>query len=160
MESANIEARKPRFGPRLKRMPFLMRLVVGLGLWIIGEYVAFSLVAQAIGINGAVLLTIATSLAGIYLLRRLGASARRTLTAMLRSGEVNVLAPEQLTAGVSAGLGATLLVLPGFLSDCVGLALLAYARAWRLFETPRPRPGEVVELSPQDWHRLDEGERR
>ncbi|HEY1736981.1 MAG TPA: FxsA family protein [Methylovirgula sp.] len=137
-----------------------MRLLIGLGLWVIAEYVAFSLVAQAIGLDGAVLVTIATSVAGIFLLRRLGASARRSLTVALRSGEVNVLAPEKLSAGMSAGVGALLLVLPGFLSDCVGLALLAYARAWRLFETPRPVPGEIVELAPQDWRRLDEGERR
>jgi UPF0716 protein FxsA len=143
-------------------MPFLLRIFLAFGLWLIAEYIAFSLVAQAIGLDGAILVTLATSVAGIIFLRRLGASASRTLASLLQSGELHLFSPERLSAGFSAALGATLLVLPGFLTDLIGLALIARAKAWRLFqiEEPARRTEDVVELSPQDWRRLDEHERR
>lgn len=145
-------------------MPFLLRIFVGFGLWLIAEYIAFSLVAQAIGLDGAIFVTLATSAAGIIFLRRLGASASRTLATVLQSGELHVFSPARLSAGFSAALGATLLVLPGFLTDLIGLALIARAQAWRLFQVqqvqePARRAEDVIELSPQDWRRLDERER-
>jgi UPF0716 protein FxsA len=144
-------------------MPFILRFGAGLGLWLIGEFIAFSLVAQAIGLDGAILVTLATSLAGILLLRRLGASAWQTLTAVLEArGDIDLLAPERLSAGVSAGLGALLLILPGFLSDGLGLLLIARsARAWHMAgDLPRRRGDDLIELSPQDWRRIDDDERR
>ena len=142
-------------------MPFLLRIFLGFGLWLIAEYIAFSLVAQAIGLDGAIFATLATSAAGIIFLRRLGASASRTLASLLQSGELHLFSPERLNAGFSAALGGTLLVLPGFLTDLIGLALIARAQAWRLFRVQEPvrRSEDVIELSPQDWRRLDERER-
>ena len=149
-------------------MAFLSRFLIALGLWIICEYVAFSLVAQHIGLDGAIIATLATSLAGIFLLRRLGASARQKLVEIVNSrGDVTWLAPERMGAGFAAALGSLLLILPGFLSDLIGLFLLArsgwswhHAAPSRNFAKPATNPANVVELSPQDWHRLDGGERR
>lgn len=144
-------------------MPLIMVFFTGLGLWLFGEFVAFSLVAQAIGLNGAIFATLVTSLAGALLLHRLGAAARQNLLGMLNAhGEPGWFAPERLGAGLSAGFGAVLLILPGFLSDSVGLLLIARAaRAWRTSgNRPRGKADNVVELSPQEWRHIDETERR
>jgi UPF0716 family protein affecting phage T7 exclusion len=156
-------------------MPLIMMFFAGLGLWLFGEYVAFSLVAQAIGLDGAILATLATSLAGVMLLRRLGASARESLMSLVNAnGEIGWFAPERLGAGLSAGFGAVLLILPGFLSDAIGLLLIARAaRIWhlpwnmpwatsgpRFGNPPRRKSDDVIELSPQDYRHIDEPERR
>lgn len=145
-------------------MPLIFRLFAGLGLWLIGEYVAFSFVAQQIGVEGAVVATLATSLIGILLLRRLGVSARQKIVEILNNrGDLTFLAPQRMGAGFAAALGSLLLILPGFLSDLVGLFLLARS-GWDWHNPGSTKsfkdPTRVVELSPQDWHRIDEGERR
>jgi UPF0716 protein FxsA len=145
-------------------MPLIFRLFAGLGLWLIGEYVAFSFVAQEIGVDGAVIVTLATSLLGILLLRRLGFSARQKIVEVLNNrGDLTFLAPQRMGAGFAAALGSLLLILPGFLSDLVGLFLLARSGwDWRNSGPPKSfsDPKRVVELSPQDWHRIDESEQR
>ncbi len=68
------------------------------------------------------------------------------------------LSPLTLRSGALAALGAILLVIPGFLSDCVGLALLL--PSWRHQElAAKPRDPNVIDLTPQDWHRIDDKER-
>lgn len=154
-------------------MPLIFRLFAGLGLWLIGEYVAFSFVAQEIGVDGAVIVTLATSLVGFLLLRRLGVSARQKIAEILNNrGDLTFLAPQRMGAGFAAALGSFLLILPGFLSDLVGLFLLVRS-GWNWHNPGSaksfgdPDPGRsfgdqprVVELSPQDWRRIDESERR
>jgi UPF0716 protein FxsA len=140
-------------------MPFAAAFIFGLGLWLFSEIFVFGLVADAIGVSGAILATLLTSLLGAALLRRLGRTARDELKAVLKDGASVRLAPGALESGVLAAFGAVLLILPGFLSDCIGLALLVPA-LWRpkraLPSAPEP---EVIELSPQDWRRIDEADR-
>src|SRR5579863_10251236 len=109
-------------------MPFIGALVAGLAAWVFAELLVFGLVADWIGVGGAILVTLLTSFLGVVLLRRLSQSARDALKAAFAdpSGSIR-FAPETLQSGFSAGLGAVLLILPGFLSDCVGLMLLAPA---------------------------------
>lgn len=76
-------------------MPRLSLVGLGLLLTVIVEIVLFVLVAHWLGVGLTVLLVLATSLLGAWLVR---------------------------SAGLLSGL---LLVLPGFLTDAVGLALLA-----------------------------------
>ncbi len=140
-------------------MPFAATFLFGLGLWLFSEIFVFGLVSAAIGLGGAILATLLTSLLGAVLLRRLGRTARQELKAVLKGGVVR-LAPGALESGVLAALGGVLLVLPGFLSDCVGLALLA--PALRRLSTPAPMPADkpdVIDLSPQDWQRIEERDR-
>ncbi|MGH6818409.1 MAG: FxsA family protein [Methylovirgula sp.] len=135
-------------------MPLAATFLFGLGLWLFSEIFVFGLVCDAIGLGGAILATLLTSLLGALSLRRLGRTARQELKAALKGG---VLAPGVVESGVLAALGSFLLVLPGFLSDCVGLALLAPT-----LRRPAPAPSknpDVIDLSPQDWRRIDERDR-
>ncbi len=141
-------------------MPLAAAFIFGLGLWLFSEIFVFGLVADAIGLGGAILATLLTSLLGVVLLRRLGRTARDELKTMFKSGASARLAPGALESGVLAALGGVLLVLPGFISDCLGLVLLA-----PMLRHPQPPPPasaekpDVIDLAPQDWRRIDETDR-
>ncbi len=145
-------------------MPLILIVFSGLGLWLFSEFIAFSLVANTIGLHGAIIATLVTSFAGVFLLHRLGAAARQNLLAMLNTGgETGWFMPERLRAGLSAALGAVLLIIPGFVSDSVGLVLVARAaQAWWLSGdrvAGNAKKDDVLELSPREWRHLDENDR-
>lgn len=141
-------------------MPYASALIFGLGLWLFSEIFVFGLVAQAIGVAGAILATVLTSLLGTVLLRRIGRKALDELKAMLKGGASLRLAPQILQSGVVAALGAVLLILPGFVSDCVGLILLTPVLRRSARPLPAAQKPDVIDLSPQDWRRIDEADRR
>jgi UPF0716 protein FxsA len=140
-------------------MPFAAAFIFGLGLWLFSEIFVFGLVADAIGLGGAILATLLTSLIGAALLRRLGRTARDALKAAVADGRAMRLRPEVLQSGVFAALGAVLLILPGFLSDCLGLALLTPVLRKPERTPPSPEKPDVIDLPPQDWRRIDEADR-
>ena len=128
--------------------------------WIFLEIVAFSFVAGRIGTLGALGLTLAASVFGLWRLKRVGLAAADGLREALSGG-----APRQgaLLDGTLEALGAILLVLPGFLSDFVGLALLApSARLWlaRRFGADGDGSGtrrgpEAIDLDAGEWRRIE-----
>jgi UPF0716 protein FxsA len=136
-------------------MPYVAAFFLSVCLWILAEVSVFGLVADTIGLGGAVLLTVLFSLLGLTVLRRLGGRARDVLTAALdQPSQTLRLSSLTLRSGAFAAIGAALLVIPGFLSDCVGLALLL--PAWRHQEmAPKPQAQNTIDLTPQDWHRID-----
>ncbi|HWB35843.1 MAG TPA: FxsA family protein [Rugosimonospora sp.] len=96
---------------------------IGIGalLLVIAEVAVFVLVAKAIGAVWAVLLIIAGCGLGGWLLRWEGVRAWRALRSAAGSAQpVGVGA----TSGVVGLLAALFLVVPGFLTDLAGLALL------------------------------------
>jgi UPF0716 protein FxsA len=141
-------------------MPFAAAILFSLGLWLFSEIFVFGLVADAIGLPGAILVTLLTSLIGALVLRRLGRTARDELKTILKGGTPVWLASGALQSGVAAALGAGLLILPGFLSDCVGFALLVPALRRPLRAPAPPVAPDVIDLSPQDWKRVDERDRK
>ena len=78
-------------------------------------------VGQAIGGWQTLLLLVADSLLGAWLLRREG---RRTWRAFRLALEQRRLPAREVADGVLVIVGGTLLITPGFLSDLVGLAFL------------------------------------
>ena len=105
-------------------MPYVAAFFLSVCLWILAEVSVFGLVADTIGLGGAVLLTVLFSLLGLTVLRRLGGRARDVLRAALdQPSQTLRLSSLTLRSGAFAAIGAALLVVPGFLSDCVGLAL-------------------------------------
>lgn len=142
--------------------------ILSVALWLAAEAVALALIVHLVGFAGAVLLTIATSLAGIAMLRRLGVAAafrlRQSLTS--RAEERTTVSRQTFVDGTLSALGSVLLILPGFVSDFAGLALAAPSiRSWVAERLPfgkgdgatgRRAAPDVVELAPQEWSRLDE----
>jgi UPF0716 protein FxsA len=126
----------------------------GLAAWAALEIIAFSLVAHTTGFLGAVVLGFATTLIGLSGARSLLDFWRRA-----RSGENG----EPMDAGLAA-LASILLILPGFLTDFAGLALMSpsvrrtlSARLGKNSQSPDPG---VVDLSPREWTRTNDPPRK
>src|SRR5262249_21382231 len=85
------------------------------------EVVAFVLVADAIGWGYAILLAVATSIVGAMLLRREGTRAWTRFRDVTAAGEKP---GPHLTKSVVGLLGAFLLMIPGFVTDAIGVLLL------------------------------------
>ncbi|WP_084143842.1 FxsA family protein [Methylocapsa acidiphila] len=146
------------------------QLMLGFAIWLIAEIVVFGMIVEILSFSGAVLLCLMTSLAGAAMLRRLGLSAAFRLRKALanRSQEQAGLSREALLDGTLAGLGSILLILPGFVSDFIGLALTAPSiRFWvteRIrvgkYAAPpdgrRPAAPKVIDLAAKDWTRVEE----
>jgi UPF0716 protein FxsA len=143
------------------RLPALF--VTYLALWLGAELAAFAAVVHLVGFAGAILACILTTLAGLSTLRRVGLSAvlRLRQTIARRANAQRGLSREVVLDGTLAGLGAVLLILPGFVSDFVGLALAAPSvRLWvierlKLGKFCRPSASKTTELAPWEWSRYD-----
>jgi len=155
-----------RYQGTYARQPLIrwpIRVSVYFVLWLGAELAAFGAVVHAIGFMGAIVASILTSLAGLAILRRMGASAavRLRQAAARKSSEHNSLSRETFVDGTLAALGAVLLILPGFVSDLAGLALAA--PSFRMWLSDRLNLGrkrtrtapEMIELPPREWRRLD-----
>src|SRR3954447_23399556 len=127
------------------------------------EIAIFIAVALKLGTLAALALTILTSLGGMAVIRNAGSSdVQRVRTAF---GERTISRIEVDGRGVLTVLGGFLLVLPGFLTDILGLLLLlpltqhlidaALRRAVVRMERASGRP-EVVDLPPGEWKRVPE----
>ncbi len=88
----------------------------------IAEIVVFILVAKAIGLAWAILIALVTSAAGLWLLRREGIRGWRRFRSAVNEGRPP---GREGVDGFVGLLGALLLLTPGFISDVVGLLLLA-----------------------------------
>ena len=138
-------------------------IVLSILLLPLAEIIAFISVAALIGLPYALLLMLGTTLVGFVTLRQAGRGGlSRFRVTMADAG----MAGFQANAGgflkVLAGL---LLLLPGFLTDLVGAALLiGPVRRWcgRAFRNSirRGQPGEssTVELKPGEWRQVPERE--
>lgn len=134
-------------------------LLAGTFILIAAEVAAFTLVGSGIGFLQAFGLLAATSLLGLVVLRYPGrARLDRLRGAVTQHGIVGLEAGGDAFLTVSAGI---LLLLPGFISDGLGLLLLVPAvRRWiggrfRRFAQSRAagRPS-VVDLDSEDWRRV------
>ena len=132
------------------------------------EVVTFVAVVEAIGVGPALLLGLGSTLLGLSRLRRIGAGTIGRLRAMAegRGGR-----EDAFIDGALGTVGAILLLLPGFLTDLVGLALLAPScREWVMARSGlglRPPQGspadrvrrssgpQIIDLQSEDWSRID-----
>jgi UPF0716 protein FxsA len=78
-------------------------------------------VGQAIGAGWTILLLVADSLFGAWLLRREGGRAWRALTEALQSGQ---LPSREIADGALVLVGGTLMLAPGFVTDALGILLI------------------------------------
>jgi UPF0716 protein FxsA len=126
------------------------------------ELGALLLVGAVVGPGLAVALLFATSIAGVIVLQRPGrAQLKRLRVAVTQSGLPGLEAGGDAFLTVSAGI---LLLVPGFITDLLGISLLLPpVRRWiggrfrRVVQThPGARPAAVVDLNREDWSRVPE----
>ena len=145
-----------------RRLPIRLKwLVIG---WLAAEFLVFLALVRTIGLGNTILLGLATTVLGIGMVRRIGAEALMGLSRATDGAQ----APGALADGMLAGIGAFLLILPGFVANAAGLALAAPSvrrRAMTLFngdaDPGRPPlrrgPTDVIDLSPGEWRSVDRG---
>ena len=120
------------------------------------ELVVFLLVAAAIGFALTALMMLATTALGALVLRSAGRGRVRTFRSSVAEG----VTVSEAGAGFFTVLGGILLVLPGFITDALGLALLLGpvqrslgARIVAFFGRSGEPRERVVDLAPDEWRR-------
>lgn len=96
------------------------RIKYAFAFWVVAEVLAFVAVVDLVGLGDAILLGICATVLGFALLKRSGAAALVRLRA-LASGQASAGA---MVDDTLATFGAVALIVPGFLSDLIGLALI------------------------------------
>jgi UPF0716 family protein affecting phage T7 exclusion len=135
--------------------------LIGLLVLPAAEIVTFIVVAALIGWLPAGALFMATSIVGVWLLRRSGRADLERLRAGLAQDGLRAVHLER--PGVAPMLGGILLVFPGFITDLLGAALFVpVLRRWataRLADAARkrrrrPDDDRVIDLAPDEYHQL------
>ncbi|MFN4008762.1 MAG: FxsA family protein [Pannonibacter sp.] len=141
-------------------MAFLV--LAGLILLPLAEIAVFIMVGEEIGVLPTILLTVVTALAGTAMLRHQGLSLVRRMQGELDAGRVP---GEEMMHGVLMVTASILLLLPGFITDTLGLALFIpplrallvrrMASRATIIAAKRTRSSgpSVVDLDAEDWHR-------
>jgi UPF0716 protein FxsA len=124
------------------------------------ELAVFIAVAETIGFLWALTLVAATSLVGAMVLRHAGGNhIARVRVAM---GEGGFTALQADSAGSLTLLAGILLLIPGFITDALGLLLLLapLRRALGMLFGLKPAPTRsdgVVDLEPEQWRQVPDG---
>lgn len=129
-----------------------MRVLMALAVLVAAEITVLWLVGSAVGFLGLVAVLLGAALIGTWALRHEGRRSMRALRDAARSGRP---ADAEVADGMLVALAALLLILPGLISDVVGLVLLVppvrRAVAGRVAASARrralrfgPPPGVVV----------------
>ncbi len=106
---------------RTRRLRLTRLAMAGLLLLPVVEIIVIVAVGQWIGGWLTFLLLVATSLLGAWLIRREGGRAWRALQQALRDGRMPA---REIADGVVVLVGGSLLLLPGFVTDVLGLVLV------------------------------------
>ncbi|HEY5166425.1 MAG TPA: FxsA family protein [Pseudolabrys sp.] len=123
----------------------------------LAELAVFIAVAATIGFAWAVSLVLAGSLAGGLVLRHAGGSHIARVRVALGEGSFAALQAD--SSGFLILLAGILLLIPGFITDIVGLLLLIAPLRRALGAmlrrgAPPARGDGVVDLEPEQWHRV------
>ena len=121
------------------------------------ELAVFIAVAASIGFVWTLSLVLAGSLAGALILRHAGGSHIARIRVALGDGGMTAVQAD--SSGFLILLAGILLLIPGFITDIMGLLLLigplrrALGAALRRGPPP-PRADGVVDLAPEQWRRV------
>ena len=105
---------------RTRRIPGWLFAVLFFGVPLL-EIVVLIQVGQAIGVWWTILLLIADSIFGAWLIKREGRRAMRALTEALANGRMPA---RELADGILILVGGTLMLAPGFVTDAVGMLMI------------------------------------
>jgi UPF0716 protein FxsA len=126
------------------------------------ELAAFIAVAAEIGVLRAFVLVGLTSFVGALILRHAGGSHIARVRVALGQGSFTALQAD--SRGSLTLLAGILLLIPGFITDAVGLLLLLpllrQALGAALRRGRATRADGVVDLEPEQWHRVPDPELR
>ena len=136
-------------------------------LALFAEVLAFVVVVDWLGLGPALLIGLGSTLLGFSRLRGLGVSALGRLRDV---AEGRAAREDAFIDGALGALGAVLLILPGFVTDAIGLALLApsvrdnvrrrIGMSASPLSGPRTPPGpRTIDLDAADYSRLDRARR-
>ncbi|WP_025274597.1 FxsA family protein [Haloglycomyces albus] len=113
-------------GQQPQRAPFAIRAVIA--GWVIAEFLAFFVLVVSIGPGWSVLALLGTSVIGAVVLGSLGRRSMEAMREEFRAAQKAEGRQAPVHMGPlpngSAVAGALLLLLPGFVTDLVGLALI------------------------------------
>ena len=132
-------------------------LLLGLLALPVMELAVFVTVAATIGFVWALILVLVTSLAGALVLRHAGGSHIARMRVAMAAGSFASLQADG--TGALVLLAGILLLIPGFITDVLGLLLLlgplrrAVATAFGAGAAGGRADG-VVDLEPEQWHRV------
>jgi UPF0716 protein FxsA len=121
----------------------------------LAELAVFIAVAANIGFAWALLLVLASSLAGGLVLRHAGGNHIARVRVAMAEGSFTALQGD--SSGGLILLAGILLLVPGFITDILGfLLLIAPLRRGlgAVFGRGQPRADGVVDLPPEQWHRV------
>jgi UPF0716 protein FxsA len=123
----------------------------------LAELVVFIAVAANIGFAWALLLMLATSLTGVLVLRHAGGNHIARMRVAMNQGSFTALQADG--SGGLVLLAGILLLIPGFITDFVGLLLLLaplrQAIGAMFGHGQKPGRGDgVVDLPPEQWRRV------
>jgi UPF0716 protein FxsA len=138
------------------------RIAIALLLLPAAELAVFLMAIAWLGFVKTALLTVATSLIGYALLRRAGGGHISGIgMSALRAAAGQSAA---IQSGFFAALSGFLLLLPGFITDAIGLALLlpgvqhGIGARVATFFGGAPPSAEAIDLAPNEWRRLPDPE--
>jgi UPF0716 protein FxsA len=130
----------------------------------LAEIAVFVLVATIVGFGPALLLMLATTLLGFLVLRRAGRDGLARLRAAMDQANRNHTGTPDIESGAGGlltVLAGTLLLVPGFLTDLAGAALLSGPmRRWlgrairRWLRRRDPAERSTVDLEPDEWRQM------
>lgn len=112
-------------------------------LYVVAELTALIWVGGAIGVLPTIALLILGSVLGGALLRREG---RRTMQALREASSQHRSPSTELADGALLGVGAFLLLLPGFVSDVAGILLILPPTRWLLRPVVKASAARRVQL--------------
>jgi UPF0716 protein FxsA len=122
-------------------------------LWPLAEIAGFVLMGHLVGLWGTLGLVIGTAVLGALLLRMQGMHLLRQLSSM---GRQRQMPGRELVNGGMLVVAAILLLLPGFLTDILGLLLLIplvrniiWSQVGRRVVVVRPGQDEVMRTTPR-----------
>ena len=113
--------RQVQGAPGRRRRRLLPWLPLVLLAAVVVDLAVIILVGRQVGVLWTLVALVGMSVLGLWLLRREGGRAWRALRTAARAGE---MPSRQLADGILVLLGGILLILPGFVSDLLGIVLV------------------------------------
>ena len=120
-------------------MPLLLLVFLGIYGWI--EFEAFIALGNAVGGLVTFLGIFLTAFIGVALMRRQGIWVLKQWQSSIREGEINT---STLASGASLVLGAILMLLPGYVTDFIGLLCFMPVLRVLIGQSLLSRLGETV----------------